>query len=59
MKMKIRDFVNILVIFILTGFVVGICWLQLHDLKSPWGLLFLPWSIFALLWGAKLNRDYE
>jgi len=57
-----KHFINILVILILTGFAVGIAWLQYHTTKdSPfwWWLLYIPLLILMIAWGNKLNEDYK
>lgn len=54
-----KHVINILVILILTGFAVGIAYLQMNDVKSAWFIAYLPISIFMFLWGLKLNDNYK
>ena len=54
-----KDFFNIFITIILVGFAIGISYMQYNQTESPWSLLFLPWIIFALAWGIKINQDYE
>lgn len=53
-----KHFINVLVILILTGFAIGICYLQINY-KEPWGILFLPLVIFMFFWGLKIYSDYD
>ena len=54
-----KDFLNVFVILILTGFTVGIAYIQLIDAKTPWSLLYVPDIVFLLMWGIKINDDYK
>lgn len=57
-----KHFINILVILILTGFAVGIAWLQYHaNENNPfwWWLLYLPLLIMMIAWGEKVSKDYK
>lgn len=56
--MRMRDFINILLILILTGFAVGITYLQWLDLRTSWSLLYLPLFVFIIMLGVKLNNNY-
>lgn len=53
-----KDFINVLVILILTGFAIGISYVQINN-AGPWGLLFLPLFILMLLWGEKIYENYK
>lgn len=37
-----KHLINILVILILTGFVIGIAYLQVKDMESGWEYIFIP-----------------
>ena len=52
-----KDFLNILIVLILTAFAIGISYMQFIQLKSFWGVLYIPWFILAILWGIKMNND--
>ncbi len=56
-----KNFINILVILILTGFTIGLTWICYHDTKenSEWGVLYIPIFIFMIAWGVKLDEDYK
>lgn len=54
-----KHFINILVILILTGFVVGIAYLQVTHPKDVWSLGYIPLCVFMVLWGFKLDGDYR
>ena len=56
--MKIKDFINVLLILILTGFVVSITYVQLLDMNNPWCFLYILWFILAVMLGDKLKDDY-
>ena len=56
--MKIKDFINILLILIITGFAVGITYVQLLYITKPWGTLYILWFILVILLGNKLKNDY-
>jgi len=50
-----KHFINLLVILILTGFAVGIAYLQVLHPKDVWFLAYIPLCGFMLLWGFKLE----
>jgi hypothetical protein len=54
-----KHFINILVILILTGFVIGVAYLQAIHPKDVWFLAYIPLCMFMLLWGFKLESDYK
>jgi hypothetical protein len=54
-----KHIINLLVILILTGFSVGIAYLQVNNPKDVWFLAYLPLCIFMFLWGLKLDGDYK
>jgi hypothetical protein len=54
-----KHFINVLVILILTGFAVGIAYLQVTHPKDVWSLAYIPLCVFMLLWGFKLESDYK
>ena len=56
-----KHFINILVIFILTFFTIGIVYVTLTYGKEDnhWGFLFLPLIGMMLLWGFKISNDYK
>lgn len=56
--MRMRDFINILLILILTGFAVGITYVQLLDINNPWCILYIFWFVLAHMLGDKLKDDY-
>ena len=56
--MKIKDFINILLILILTGFAVGITYLQYLQIEYFWALLYLPLIVLMIMLGLKLHDDY-
>ena len=56
--MKIKDFINILLILILTGFAVGITYLQYLQIECAWSLLYLPLIVLMIMLGLKLHDDY-
>ena len=56
--MKIKDFINILLILILTGFAVGITYLQYLQMEYAWALLYLPLIVLMIMLGLKLHDDY-
>ena len=54
-----KHLINILVIQILTGFAIGIAYLQITYTEQAWFLSYLPLSVFMLMWGLKLYDDYK
>ena len=54
-----KDFLNIFITVIITGFAIGISYMQYTQPKMFWGFLYLPWLILAIAWGNKINKDYE
>jgi hypothetical protein len=56
-----KNFINVLVILILTGFAIGTTWVCYHNTneKAEWGLLYIPIFIFMIVWGIKLDEDYK
>jgi uncharacterized membrane protein YccC len=54
-----KHIINLLVILILTGFAVGIAYLQVLHPKDVWFLAYIPLCGFMLLWGLKLDGDYK
>jgi hypothetical protein len=56
-----KNFINVLVIIILTGFAIGTTWICYHDTNenSMWAVLYLPLFIFMVAWGIKLDKDYK
>ena len=54
-----KHFINIFVTLILTGFAVGISYLQLMTPDGAWCLLFIPLIVMMILWGVKLDNDYK
>ena len=56
--MKIKDFINILLILVLTGFAVGITYLQYLQIEYAWSLLYLPLIVLMIMLGLKLHDDY-
>lgn len=60
---EFKNFINVLVIIILSIFTIGLTALYVSssnvDIRSNLGLLYLPLCLFILLWGIKLNEDYE
>lgn len=54
-----KHLINILVILILTGFAIGIAYLQVKDRESAWFIAFMPVTVMMLCWGNKLNDDYK
>lgn len=53
-----KHFINVLVILILTGFAIGITYVQINN-PGPWGLLFIPLFILMLLCGERIYENYE
>jgi Ni,Fe-hydrogenase I cytochrome b subunit len=53
-----KHFIDVLIILILTGFAIGIAYLQVNN-NGPWGVLFLPLFILMLLSGEKIYENYE
>ena len=56
--MKIKDFINILLILIITGFAVGITYVQLLDMNNAWCILYLFWFVLVIMLGIKLKDEY-
>lgn len=56
---NMKDFFNIFIVIILTGFAIGISYMQYTQVDRLWGLLYLPWIIIAIAWGIKINNDYK
>ena len=54
-----KHLINILVILILTGFAIGLAYLQITYTEQAWFIAYLPLSVFMLMWGIKLNEDYR
>jgi hypothetical protein len=54
-----KDFLNIFIVIMLVGFVVGISYMQYTQPQSHFGILYLPWFILAISWGVKINKDYR
>lgn len=54
-----KHLINILVILILTGFVIGIAYLQVKNMDSAWFVAFMPTVVMMFCWGIKLNGDYK
>lgn len=54
-----KNFVNILVTFILTGFTIGLTLVQINNIEYDFGLLYVPLIIAMFAWGAKLDQDYK
>lgn len=53
-----KDFINILVTLILTGFVIGVAFLQVNY-GDAWFTAFFPLTLLLFLWGVKLSNDYK
>ena len=53
-----KHFINVLIILILTGFAIGITYVQLNN-NGPWGVLYLPLFILMLLSGERIYENHE
>ena len=53
-----KNFLNVFVILILVGLIVGTAWLQVTYNKG-WFIGFLPLTIMSFAWGVKINNDYK
>ena len=56
---NMKHFINLLVILILTGFAIGIAYLQVSYPTGAWFIAYLPICVFMFLWGMKLDNDYK
>lgn len=56
---NMKDFINILVTFIITGFTVGLTYVQMVQSGTLWGILYLPLFVIMIAWGIKLDKDYK
>jgi hypothetical protein len=54
-----KDFFNIFIVIILTGFAIGISYMQYTQLDIFWGCLYIPWIFISIAWGIKINNDYK
>lgn len=54
-----KDFLNVLIVLILTGLTLAIGIAQFYQPKQLWGMLFLPMIALFILWGAKICDDYD
>ena len=54
-----KHFINLLVILILTGFAIGIAYLQVSYPTGAWFIAYIPLCVFMFLWGMKLDNDYK
>ena len=53
-----KHFINILVILILTGFTVGVTFLQVNY-GEAWFISYIPLIVMMFVWGIKLDNDYK
>ncbi len=53
-----KDFINVLLILILTLLAILVGYVQYLQPNSIWGLAYLPWFVLALMLGFKLENDY-
>ena len=53
-----KDFLNVLVLLILVGLIVGTAWLQVTCGKA-WAIGLVPLMFFSFLWGIKISNDYK
>lgn len=58
-----KHFINIFVLLLLSAFACGIAYMVKVDpaadgTSNKWGILFIPETVFLLLWGIKLVKDY-
>lgn len=54
-----KNLINILVTFILTGFAIGVTLVQINNIDCRFYILYLPLVIAMFAWGAKLDQDYK
>ncbi len=52
-----KHFINILITLILTGFAIGIAYLQVNY-EGVWFFLYLPLLIIMMLWGDQIIEKY-
>jgi hypothetical protein len=53
-----RNFIYLLITLILTGFVIGIAYLQV-TYGEGWFIAFIPLCLFIFLWGIKITDEYS
>lgn len=53
-----KNFIYLLVTLILTGFAIGIAYLQVNY-GGKWHIAFLPLTIMCFCWGAVLATEYS
>ena len=56
-----KHFLNIFVLLILTSFAYAIGFLVINVRAgvNNWGLAYMPLFVLFILWGIKINKDYE
>jgi hypothetical protein len=52
-----KHFINIFVLLILVGFIVGVTFLQI-TYGEAWFIAYIPLLFATLFWGIKLADDY-
>ena len=53
-----KNFLNVFVILILVGLIIGTAWLQVVY-GEAWFIGFLPLAVMSFAWGVKISQDYE
>lgn len=56
-KTNMKHFINIFVLLILVGFIVGVTFLQI-TYGEAWFIGYIPLLFASLFWGIKLAEDY-
>jgi hypothetical protein len=54
-----KHIINLLVLLILTGFAIGVAYLQVSNPGDVWFIAYLPLTIMMVMWGFKLESDYK
>ena len=53
-----KNFLNVFVLLILVGLIIGTAYLQVVYGKG-WFMGFLPLMVMSFAWGIKINQDYK
>lgn len=52
-----KDFMYLLITVILTGFAIGVAYLQTYH-GGNWFLLFIPLAVMMVLWGTEITEKF-
>ena len=53
-----KNFLNVFVLIILVGLIVGTAWLQV-TYGEAWSIGFVPLIFMSFMWGIKIDNDYK